>query len=148
MPALNPLVTVVEPPPIPEAHGWAARYSGAMGPPIDLCQAVPGYPPHPAILEHLAAEAADPARARYGLIEGDAALRDAYAASVSATYAGSVAPDQVAITAGCMFISGLLIWYRGPLDLFALITLLPALVYLADVRPAVREVSGGSGSRW
>ena len=47
MPALNPLVTMVETPPIPEAHAWAARYDGAHGPALDLCQAVPGYPPHP-----------------------------------------------------------------------------------------------------
>ena len=66
-----------------------------MGPPIDLCQAVPGYPPHPGLLEHTAAAAREPAAAKYGAIDGDPALREAYAAEVG------VGPDHVAITAGC-----------------------------------------------
>ncbi len=101
MPALNPLVTRVEVPPIPEAHAWAARYGGGAGPALDLCQAVPGYAPHPAILERLAEAAAERGNARYGLIDGDLALRESYAADLSATYGGAVGPDQVAITAGC-----------------------------------------------
>ncbi len=98
---LNTNVTGVIEPPIPAAHGWAARYDGSRGPMLDLCQAVPGYPPHPEILEHLAAAARDPVSAKYGLINGDLALREAYAAQVSTLYGGSVRPDQVAITAGC-----------------------------------------------
>ena len=98
---MNPRVTGVVPPPIPAAHRWAARYGGACGPMLDLCQAVPGYPPHPEILERLAAAARDPASAKYGLINGDLALRESYAAQVSQTYGGAVAADQVAITAGC-----------------------------------------------
>ena len=101
MPALNPGVIGVTEPPIPAAHGWAARYDRSRGPMLDLCQAVPGYPPHPEMLERLAAAARDPASAKYGLINGDLALREAYAAQMSATYGGSIRPDQVAITAGC-----------------------------------------------
>ena len=100
-PALNPGVTGVTEPPVPAAHGWAARYDGSRGPMLDLCQAVPGYPPHPEVLEHLAIAARDPASAKYGLINGDLALRETYAAEVSAIYGGTVRPDQVAITAGC-----------------------------------------------
>lgn len=99
--ALNPFVTSVVPPPIPAAHGWAARYDGSLGPMLDLCQAVPGYPPHPEVLEHLAAAAGDPASARYGLINGDLRLRESYAAQVASVYGGEIRPDQVAITAGC-----------------------------------------------
>ena len=101
MPKLNPLVTGIVPPPIPEAHGWARRYDGAFGPLLDLCQAVPGYPPHPALLQQLSDAAAEPAAAKYGLINGDAALREAYAADLSHTYGGAIDPNQVAITAGC-----------------------------------------------
>ena len=100
-PALNSWVTGVTAPPIPAAQGWATRYDGAHGPMLDLCQAVPGYPPHPEMLERLAAAARDPASAKYGLINGDAALRETYAAQVAAVYGGAVQPDQVAITAGC-----------------------------------------------
>jgi len=94
-------VAAVDPPPIPAAHGWAARYDGAVGPMLDLCQAVPGYPPHPEMLRHLGAAAADLASAKYGLINGDLGLRETYAAQVSTVYGGTVAADQVAITAGC-----------------------------------------------
>ena len=101
MAALNPLVTGIEIPPIPEAHAWASRYTGALGPALDLCQAVPGYAPHPELLARAAAAAADPAAAKYGLINGDPALREAYAAEISETYGAAIAPDQIAITAGC-----------------------------------------------
>ncbi len=99
--ALNPLVTGIEAPPIMAAHGWAARYDGARGPALDLCQAVPGWAPHPDMLTHLAAEAGASGNARYGLIGGDLALREAYAAEVSQVYGGRVEPGDVAITAGC-----------------------------------------------
>jgi aspartate/methionine/tyrosine aminotransferase len=101
MPRLNPLVTSVEMPPIPQAHAWAARYDGALGPSLDLCQAVPGYPPHPDLLAHLAEAAAERPNAKYGLINGDLALREAYAQDLSTTYGGAISPEEVAITAGC-----------------------------------------------
>ncbi len=101
MPPINPLLAAVVPPPIPLAHAWAARYDGRHGPLLDFCQAVPGYPPHPEFLARSAAAAADPANARYGLIPGDLALREAHARDLSTTYAGSITPDQTAITAGC-----------------------------------------------
>ena len=101
MPAPNPLVAGTGTPPIPEVHAWAGRYAGALGPALDLCQAVPGYPPHPGILEHLAAAAGDPARAKYGLIGGDLPLREIYAAEMSRVYGGAVGADQATITAGC-----------------------------------------------
>jgi aspartate/methionine/tyrosine aminotransferase len=101
LPRVNPLVAAVEVPPIPAAHAWASRYDGRHGPLLDLCQAVPGYAPHPDLLARAAAAASDPANARYGLINGDLVLREAYAAELSASYGGAVGPDQVAITAGC-----------------------------------------------
>ena len=96
MPALNPNVTSIDLPPIMAAHAWARRYDGRHGPAIDLCQAVPGYAPHPYLLAHAAAASADPAMAKYGPIAGDPTLRDAYAATLP-----GVGADQVAITAGC-----------------------------------------------
>ena len=101
MPDLNPLLTRVEPPPIPLAHAWAARYDGAHGAALDLCQAVPGWVAPPELLDRLAHEAAQPGNTRYGLIDGDLALREAYAAEMSARDRGRVRADQVAITAGC-----------------------------------------------
>lgn len=101
MPELNRLITAIEPPPIVEAHSWVPRYAGTKGPMLDLCQAVPGYPPHPDMLAHMSEAAADPAKAKYGPIAGDLALRQTYAAHVSSAYGGDVTVEQVAITAGC-----------------------------------------------
>lgn len=116
MTRINPLLAGVETPPIPEAHAWARRYDGSLGPLLDLCQAVPGYAPHAGLLEHAAEAARDPAGARYGLIPGDVALREAYVAELSAVYGGTVRPDQVAITAGCnqaFFLAMLTLAERG-----------------------------------
>ena len=44
------------------------------------------------------------------------------------------------------FSVGISVLIHSELSLLSLITLVVTLVYLADVRPAVREVSGGS--RW
>jgi hypothetical protein len=99
--AINPLVADVGSPPIPEAQGWTRRYDGRFGPLIDLSQAVPGNAPHPALLERMAASAGSALGAKYGPISGDADLRDAYAADLSTTYQGRIAPAEVAVTAGC-----------------------------------------------
>lgn len=98
---LNPNVVDTGTPPIPAARAWMARYDGAHGPAIDLSQAAPGSPPPAALLERLAAAAGRPDVARYGAILGDAPLREAYAAEVTALYGGDVAAGDVAITAGC-----------------------------------------------
>jgi hypothetical protein len=61
-------------------------------------------------------------------------------------------PVWLAITLGSFAISALLaalFQFSAGLNPISLIALVAALVYLADVRPAVREVSGGSsGQRW
>ena len=97
---INPFVTGVAPPPIPEARAWAASYDGRHGPLIDLTQAVPGYPAHPELVQHLVEAAGRPASFGYGEITGDLALREAYAADVNELYGGQVGPDEVAITTG------------------------------------------------
>jgi aspartate/methionine/tyrosine aminotransferase len=100
-PALNPLISSLSLPPVPAVQGWAKEYRGAHGAPIDLSQAVPGYPPHPDMLRFLAEAAGSLDCAGYGPIEGDTALRDAYAHDVSRSYGSPVAGANVHITAGC-----------------------------------------------
>lgn len=68
---------------------------------IDLSQAVPGYPPHPLMLEWLGEAAASRANAGYGAIEGEPALRQAYAAQLAAIYGADIAARNVHVTAGC-----------------------------------------------
>ena len=54
IPTVSGFLRNVAVPPIPAAREWARGYAGAAGKMIDLTQAVPGYPAHPALLERLA----------------------------------------------------------------------------------------------
>jgi aspartate/methionine/tyrosine aminotransferase len=101
MTTLSARIQATETPPIPAARAWAARYDGRAGPALDLTQAVPGYPPPPALLARLSEAAGSPDCAGYGPIAGDGALREALAADLSAFYGAPVGAGQVAITAGC-----------------------------------------------
>jgi aspartate/methionine/tyrosine aminotransferase len=98
---LSRRIRATDAPPIPAARAWAARYDGRAGPALDLTQAVPGYPPPPALLAKLAEAAGSAASAGYGPITGDAPLREALAADISAFYRAPVPASAVAITAGC-----------------------------------------------
>ncbi|MGY1855297.1 DUF2516 family protein [Modestobacter sp. SYSU DS0290] len=54
-------------------------------------------------------------------------------------------PGWMAITG----IAALVIWWQGPLNLFGLPAVIAAVVYLVDVRPAVRELRrGGNNNSW
>ena len=99
--AFNPLITALEPPPVPSVFAWARAYDGARGPLIDLSQAVPGYAPHPDLLAWLGKAASSPASAGYGPIEGEPDLRAVYAAEISDIYGAPVTAENVHITSGC-----------------------------------------------
>jgi aspartate/methionine/tyrosine aminotransferase len=98
---LSPRADATATPPIPAARAWAARYDGAAGPMLDLTQAVPGYPPHPEMLDRLGTSAAARASAGYGPIDGEVPLREALAEELTATYGAPIRASDVAITAGC-----------------------------------------------
>jgi aspartate/methionine/tyrosine aminotransferase len=100
--SLNSNVIDTQEPPIAEAISWLKpeRFGPDM-PLIDVCQAVPGYPPVEALREHLSQAALDGANAFYTDIEGIPALRQALATDVTSFYGGAVTADDVLITAGC-----------------------------------------------
>jgi aspartate/methionine/tyrosine aminotransferase len=100
-PVVTTLLQDTGTPPIPEAKAWLAAYDGRHGPALDLSQAAPAYAPPPALMAALVEAAADPATAAYGPIRGETLLREAYAAEMTALYGGLIAPDDVAIVAGC-----------------------------------------------
>ena len=100
-PALNPAIENLALPAIPAVQAWAREYDGARGPLLDLSQAVPGYPPPPEMLRWLADAAGSTEATNYGNIEGEPALREAYAAHVSGLYGAPVAPSETHITSGC-----------------------------------------------
>ncbi len=99
--ALNQNLLDTGTPPIPEAQAWGRAYGGAAGPLIDLSQGAPGSAPPDAMLHRLAEAAGNPASTRYGTINGDLALREAYAAEVSALYGATISAGEINITAGC-----------------------------------------------
>ncbi|NNL73384.1 MAG: aminotransferase [Silicimonas sp.] len=100
---LNAALLATDAPPIPEAKRWL---EGATFPPdrplLNVSQAAPTDPP-PEPLRRAIAEAAlnDPDAHLYGPVLGTDALRAELAAEWSRNYDGRIAPDQVAITAGC-----------------------------------------------
>ena len=99
---INPALGAVIPPPIAEIARLAAGRDFPPGKPLlDLAQAVPAYPPAEALTAHLASAVRKPEMARYTPIVGRDDLRHALAETLSEDYGGRVAPDQVAITAGC-----------------------------------------------
>jgi aspartate/methionine/tyrosine aminotransferase len=99
------LLAAISPPPIAEAQGWiAARTFPVQKPLIDVCQAVPGYPPPDDLLEHIADALKRPATHRYTDIIGLPSLRAALAADINRLYApglNAVTPEHVLVTAGC-----------------------------------------------
>jgi aspartate/methionine/tyrosine aminotransferase len=101
MPELNAAITQLSAPPIPTVQGWGKAYDGAKGPLIDLSQAVPGYPPHQDLLAMLGKAASSKEYAGYGAIEGEDALRTAYADECARIYNADIQPDMIHITSGC-----------------------------------------------
>ncbi len=100
-PSFNPLIAGLNAPPIPIVQRSAEAYGGELGEQIDLSQAVPGYPPHPLLIENLASTAAQTDLLGYGPIPGEVVLRKAYSAHLSSTYGAAVTPGETHITSGC-----------------------------------------------
>jgi aspartate/methionine/tyrosine aminotransferase len=67
---------------------------------IDLCQAVPDYPPAPALCDHLATLTADPLIARYSPDEGLPEVREAICARYGRTYGANLDPAELCLTIG------------------------------------------------
>jgi aspartate/methionine/tyrosine aminotransferase len=98
------LLQGVSPPPIEEALSWAeGREFPADRPLIDLCQAVPGYPPPEALTEVMADALRRPATHRYTDVRGLPGLREALARDIGRAYGAgeAVGAENVLITAGC-----------------------------------------------
>jgi aspartate/methionine/tyrosine aminotransferase len=97
---INTLVENTEVPPIAEAMTWV-RKAGGNRQFLNLSQAVPSYPPAPALTAALAEALSEPGTSLYTDILGLPELRDALARHLSTDYGAKVAYDDVAIVAGC-----------------------------------------------
>jgi aspartate/methionine/tyrosine aminotransferase len=99
---VNPLLSAIGAPPIAEAISWISGRSFPEDKPmVDLSQAAPGYPPAPALTDHLKEIVSAPQTSRYTDIEGVPELRAALAAEMNRRYGGAVAAENILITAGC-----------------------------------------------
>jgi aspartate/methionine/tyrosine aminotransferase len=97
---VSSLISGVESPPIAEAMSWV-RQGPRNRELLNLCQAVPSYPPAPALQEEFARLALAPGIGSYTDILGLDALRTAHAHAMGSAYKANISPDQVAITTGC-----------------------------------------------
>ena len=97
---ISPLVAQIEFPPIAEAMSWI-KDRATNRELLNMCQAVPSYPPAEILQDEIARLAHVPTTGGYTDIFGIPELREAYAAHMSADYAAQIAPQEVAITTGC-----------------------------------------------
>ena len=97
---LSTAVSSVEAPPIAEAMSWV-RNVARNRVFLNLCQAVPSYPPASELQDEFARLAGTDGIGGYTNIYGLDALRVTHAATMSADYGASIRASQVAITTGC-----------------------------------------------
>lgn len=99
--AISPQIAAVNFPPISEVRLWAAaRAHNPELPLIDLCQAVPDYPPAAALTDYLAPLVADPLTARYTPDEGLPEVREALAARYQRNYGAQISHENICLTVG------------------------------------------------
>src|SRR5438046_10692572 len=98
--AVNELITHVEAPPIAEALTWV-KDSDRNRLLIDLCQALPKYPPSAELAREIGRLALEPSTHLYTGIFGTDELRTALAQHMAHDYDGTITSTDVAITAGC-----------------------------------------------
>ena len=99
--ALSPQITSVHFPPISEVRLWATARGTVPGTPlIDLCQAVPDYPPADELIGQMATLLADPLTARYTPDEGLPEVREALAARYRRIYGAALDRENICLTIG------------------------------------------------
>ncbi|MFO7766093.1 MAG: aminotransferase [Pelovirga sp.] len=98
---INSRLKKVQPPPITEVKSWLDGYNIANKPPlIDLCQAVPNYPPAPGLISCLHQALDDPATYRYSPDEGLPDVRADLCNWYQRHYLSAPHPGQVCLTIG------------------------------------------------
>jgi hypothetical protein len=89
----------VHAPPITEVKSWLDGRDPSL-PLIDLCQAVPDYPPAPELTEHLKTLLNDPLTSKYSPDEGLPEIREAVCSRYERRYGARITPRQVCLTVG------------------------------------------------
>ena len=96
----SPVIAAVAAPPIAEAMTWLSP-SARPEDIINLCQAVPSYPPPETLQAEIGRAAREDEVSIYAPILGIEPLRQALAIHMATDYDGQIASDEVCITAGC-----------------------------------------------
>ena len=97
----SPYIELVPFPPISAVREWVAgRNFPPERPLIDLCQAVPDFPPAPQLIEQLKPLLDDPQTARYSPDEGLPEVREAVAAWLARRYGAGPAAGEICLTIG------------------------------------------------
>jgi aspartate/methionine/tyrosine aminotransferase len=98
--AVNTAISRIEAPPIMEAQTWIrpGLRNRAL---LNLCQAVPSWPPAAELEEEVARVAKTPGTSLYTDIFGIPELRSAIADHMSDDYKGSIRAEEVCVTSGC-----------------------------------------------
>ena len=96
----SPSISQVHAPPITEVTGWIAGRRSPDTPLIDLCQAVPAYPPARELTDYLKSCLDDSLIARYTPDEGLKEVREAICARYRRSYHADISPDQLCLTVG------------------------------------------------
>lgn len=97
---IAPNVAHTEFPPIAEAMSWI-KPGASNRELLNMCQAVPSYPPAEKLQAEIARLAHEPTTGGYTDIFGIAPLRQAFAGHIAAEYDGNIEASAVAITTGC-----------------------------------------------
>ena len=99
--AINRHIEKVIFPPIEEIKRLVVKDKAPCGNTyIDLCQAVPDYPPAPELVEHVRKSLSDPETALYTSDEGRLNVRQAVCRRYDRNYGTSLAPDNICLTVG------------------------------------------------
>ena len=94
-------ISAVEAPPIAEAMSWVKPGTQSNRAFLNLCQAVPSYPPARELQVEFARLAQTDGMGGYTNIYGIQTLREVHAESMARDYSGQIVGSQVAITTGC-----------------------------------------------
>jgi aspartate/methionine/tyrosine aminotransferase len=94
------LIKKVHFPPISEVKGWIAARPDDGLPLIDLCQAVPDYPPSPELVEYLDQMLHDPQTSRYSPDEGLTDVLAALCGYYQGKYGAIIEPAELCLTIG------------------------------------------------
>lgn len=98
---LSPNLTAIHPPPITEVKSWiAGRTFPSEKPLIDLCQAIPDYPPAASLMDALAPLLHDPAAAKYSPDEGLPEVRQSISNWYARRYGHGPQATELCLTIG------------------------------------------------